>query len=230
VYESKTEQVLERAAYTTWKKGRGPIERVDNSTGEIMCLVEVPPVYRTVTSQVVKTPATTREIDEPAQYSTIRKRVLKAPETTREVEGPAIYATIKKMAVKTPETTREVEVPAEYRTVKVAKMVEGPKEVRTPTPAEYQTVSRSVKVTDERLEWRSILCETNLTPGVIRQVQTALKNAGHDPGTIDGVLGQNTAAALGAYQRAKGLPTSQHLNAETLRSLGVRVGTQISAK
>lgn len=41
-YEWQEEKVLVKAAHTVWKKGRGPIEKVDNSTGEIMCLVEVP--------------------------------------------------------------------------------------------------------------------------------------------------------------------------------------------
>ena len=37
-YETVTEQVLDTPAHTVWKRGRGPIEKVDNSTGEIMCL------------------------------------------------------------------------------------------------------------------------------------------------------------------------------------------------
>ena len=41
-YETVTEEVLVRPAYTTWKKGTGPIQRIDQATGEIMCLVEVP--------------------------------------------------------------------------------------------------------------------------------------------------------------------------------------------
>ena len=52
VYETKTERILVKPAYTTWKKGRGPIEKISNSTGEIMCLVEVPAEYRTITSKV----------------------------------------------------------------------------------------------------------------------------------------------------------------------------------
>ncbi len=41
-YDIVEEKVLASPAYTTWKKGRGLNEQVDNATGEIMCLVEVP--------------------------------------------------------------------------------------------------------------------------------------------------------------------------------------------
>ena len=34
VYGTETEQVLVKPAYTTWKKGRGPMERIDEATGE----------------------------------------------------------------------------------------------------------------------------------------------------------------------------------------------------
>ena len=91
VYETVTEQVLERAGDTTWKKGQGPFQRIDNAPGEIMCLVELPPVYKTITKQTVKQPATTRDVEEPAQYSTVKKRVEKTPAATREVDVPAEY-------------------------------------------------------------------------------------------------------------------------------------------
>ena len=48
IYATVTEQVLVRPATTEWKKGRGPLEIIDNNTGEIMCLVEVPAVYKDV--------------------------------------------------------------------------------------------------------------------------------------------------------------------------------------
>jgi len=42
VYETVTERVIDKPAHTTWKKGTGPIQKIDETTGEIMCLVEVP--------------------------------------------------------------------------------------------------------------------------------------------------------------------------------------------
>jgi hypothetical protein len=61
-YEEVEEKVLVEEAHSVWQKGRGLIEKVDNTTGEIMCLVEVPASYKTVRKQVVVKPATVREL------------------------------------------------------------------------------------------------------------------------------------------------------------------------
>jgi len=49
--------------------------------------------------------------------------------------------------------------------------------------------------------------------------QTALKKAGDDPGSLDGVVGKKTAAALLAYQKANGLPQTSKADAATLAKL-----------
>ena len=200
VYETVSEKVLVRPARTVWKKGRGPIERVDSATGEIMCLVEEPAVYKTVSSRVIKTPASTRTVNIPAEYKTVTKRVVSKPATTREVV-----------------------VPAAFKTVKVRRMAKPPTERRIAIPAEYQTVSKRVMVSDGKMAWRPILCETNADRNTVAQIQRALKAAGHNPGPIDGVIGSQTLAAVKSYQKKKGLPSGQ-LTYATLDSLGVRVG------
>ena len=197
VYDTEEEQILVRPAFSYWKKGRGPIERIDEMTGEIMCLVE-----------------------EPAQYETVTKRVLVKPATTRTVSVPAEYKTVRKRVVASPPQTIEVSVPAQYETVRVNTMVEPPREIRTAVPAQYRMVSDRMLVEDGRLEWRSILCETNTTPDVVRELQRALRTAGYDPGPIDGVAGARTMQALSAYQTANGLASGK-LTMESLRSLGV---------
>ncbi len=197
VYETKSEKILVKPAHTTWKKGRGPIERLNNSTGEIMCLIEVPAEYRTVTSKVVVTPAKTEKVSFPAVYKDIKKRVM--------VEGPT-------MVKRT--------VPAVYKTIKVKKVATPARENRIEIPAVYQTVTKRILVADPVLEWRSILCETNTTGDVIRNLQRALLAAGHNPGLIDGILGSDTLAAVKAYQKEKNLAVGQ-LTIETLKSLGI---------
>ena len=57
-----------------WKKGTGPIQRIDESTGEIMCLVEVPATYKTISKEVLVSPATTRTVEIPAVYKTVSVR------------------------------------------------------------------------------------------------------------------------------------------------------------
>ncbi len=196
-YNTVDERVLVRDGYTSWKKGRGPIEKLDHGTGEIMCLVNVPPEYKTVT-----------------------KRVLVKPAGVRKVEVPAEYATIKKQVLVTPAQTVKTMVPAEYKTVKTMKLVQPAQEIRTDIPAELETVAENIKITDGRMEWRPILCETNTSSDVVRKLQSALMKAGFNPGAVDGSLGGRTFTAVQAYQQSKGLPSGQ-LTLETLNSLGV---------
>lgn len=198
VHETLTERVVDKPAHTTWKKGTGPIQRIDETTGEIMCLVEVP-----------------------ATYKTIKKRVLKTPPSTRVIEIPAVYNTIEKRVTTTPPSTRKVVIPAEYKTVSVTEESTPPQERRIKIPAKYATVTKRKLVKDGMMDWREILCDTNMTRDRITQIQQALKKNGHNPGNIDGVIGGSTMKAVNSYQRAKGLPVDRYLNIATVQSLGV---------
>lgn len=200
VYKDVEETQLIRPATTMWKKGRGPIEKVDGLTGEIMCLVNVP-----------------------AEYRTVKKRVVAVPPETRRIPVPAEYGSFKRQELLKPAEVREIETPAEYKTVRTLKQVTPAEEKRIPIPAEYQTVASQVLVAEGKAEWKSILCETNTTPGVVQQIQAALKGKGFDPGPIDGVIGAQTGAAIKAFQQANGLATGG-LTMDTLDKLGVTVG------
>lgn len=198
-YNWETETILVKPAYSVWKKGRGPIEKVDNATGEIMCLVEIPAAYKTVKKQVMVSSPSTRTVKIPAEYQTLKKKVMVKPPITRKVEIPAVY-----------------------KTVKVRNLVSEPKEHRIQIPAEYQTVAKTEKVTEGSMEWRQILCETNVSTDVVTKVQAALQQAGHNPGPIDGVIGYQTRDALKSYQQKKGLAVGE-LTYETIKSLGVKL-------
>jgi N-acetylmuramoyl-L-alanine amidase len=52
-----------------------------------------------------------------------------------------------------------------------------------------------------------------------RDVQRQLKGLGYNPGPVDGNYGEQTAAALRAYQQAYRLPVTGRLDDSTLRSL-----------
>ncbi|MDH3211987.1 MAG: peptidoglycan-binding protein [Myxococcales bacterium] len=93
-YEWAEEKVLVKPAHSVWKKGRGPEEKVDDATGEIMCLVEVPAEYETVRKRVLKTAATTREVTVPAEYKTIQVRKVAEPARSKRIAIPEEYATI----------------------------------------------------------------------------------------------------------------------------------------
>ncbi|MGH7828476.1 MAG: peptidoglycan-binding domain-containing protein [Candidatus Binatia bacterium] len=55
----------------------------------------------------------------------------------------------------------------------------------------------------------------------IKEVQQALKEKGHDPGEIDGVMSSQTQQAIRAFQQKNGLQATGTLNAETAAALGV---------
>lgn len=54
----------------------------------------------------------------------------------------------------------------------------------------------------------------------IERMQHALKQEGHDPGPIDGVMGAQTRDALRAYQKQHGLSVTGQLDDATLATLG----------
>lgn len=195
----RTEEVSElvKPATQVWKPGRGAIERVDNISGEILCLVEEPAVYRAVQRQVLVEPATTRRVPIPPEYKLVRRQELVRPAETRI------------------ETT-----PAQTETVRVRKLVSPATERRVPVPARYQTVTREVEVSPSRIDWQPVLCNTNANDGVIFELQRALQRAGFNPGKIDGKLGRMTYDAVDRYQRSNGLPTGG-ITFETLDMLGV---------
>jgi peptidoglycan hydrolase-like protein with peptidoglycan-binding domain len=61
--------------------------------------------------------------------------------------------------------------------------------------------------------------------GNIKGVQEALKDKGHDPGPVDGIMGARTKEALKSFQTASNLQPTGTLNAETAQKLGVEAGS-----
>lgn len=263
-YKTVTEKVIDKPAHTVWKKGSGPIQKMDEATGEIMCLIDVPASYKNISKQVLVNEATTHSVSVPAQYKKIKVRELisdssekrsvipaeykqvsvtkkssdptfvwhevhdntmnKASRTGRQVclvEHKPIYQAVEKRIVKTPAIVQKQIIPAEYETVTVQKLVRDAQEVKTVIPASYKTVPVREVATEGKMEWRSILCETNMTRGRISDVQKALVKAGYNPGGIDGVIGQQTMSAVNQYQRDNNLPIDKYLNIETLKALNV---------
>jgi hypothetical protein len=206
-YKTVNERVMVAPARTEWKRGpasafsgMGVLETSTTDTGEVMCLVEIPATWDTVSRQVVDQPATTREVVVPAEYKTITKTVIAAPATTHEVE-----------------------IPAEYENIQVTRLVAPAKETMVDIPAEYENVTRRVQVQEERLEWREVLCEVNLTADNVRRLQNALNRKGYDAGAADGILGSATMRAANNYAKRNGLPYgSNYIAIETAEHLGLQ--------
>jgi predicted transcriptional regulator len=260
-YEVIEEKIEVEPAKAVWKKGSGPVSRIDNSTGDIMCLVQVPAKYKTIKKTVLKAPSKIDSVEIPAVTQAFSVSKLVSDATFDKIKIPAVYrkvnittkvedakfvwrgakvggvgkATgnqiclkgiparkkiIKKQVVDIPATVKEEVIPAVYKTIKVKKVATEAEERRTKIPAVYKTVEKRKKISKERLEWRRILCQTNMNADVNKRIQQALKDAGVYNGPIDGSIGGGTLKAVEKYQREKGLPTGG-LTIQVLESLGV---------
>lgn len=59
----------------------------------------------------------------------------------------------------------------------------------------------------------------------VRSAQQALRDKGFNPGSIDGVMGPRTRAAIADFQRKQRLPTTGQLDTATMARLGMDVRT-----
>lgn len=220
IFEDVTERKLVREAYTYWKPGTSTnIQKIDENSGGIMCLVEVPAEYQTIANRVLKTPASVRYEEIPAEYQTVTRSGLKSAATTRSVEAPAEYADQKVTKLVKPAAIVSKTAPVDYMR-EVMTEVSPATQKRVPVLAEYATVDEQALVSAGDQHWSQILCEVNATPAKISEIQSALQAAGYNTGS-GGSLDPQTMNAISAYQKAKGLSQDGYLTMETVRALGV---------
>lgn len=229
VYETVTERVKVKDSYTEWKPGGkvyaigaealGGIILANRVTSSgVMCLVEIPAEFKTVTKRVLVTPEQTKEETTEPVYETVTRRVLKKAEETRSVPAETKMKEVVVRVIDQPATVRTVPVPATYKTV-TKRVLETPAITRTvPVPAVYRSevVSDGPATTGET-RWVSVLCDVNSTPDVVKSLQRALQTRGLYGGAIDGVIGSQTRKAIRAYQKG----SSDQLTMESARELGL---------
>jgi hypothetical protein len=197
-YDIIEEKVLVKPAYKTWKPGKMTnIQRVDES-GQILCLVDVP-----------------------AEYKTVTRREPRTQEQTKNIQVPAEYATVQKTVVKTPERVEEIDVPAVTEVRTYDKLVEAPKQVKVPVEAKYENVPTQQLAEKGCYAWRQILCDSNMTQDTITKLQRALGKKGYYQGQPTGKFDDTTLAAVNSYEKANNLPIDGYLNIETADSLGI---------
>ncbi len=92
-YRTNVKRVMVKPAYNTWRKGHGAITRIDNMTGEIMCRVTVPAVYKNVSQRVLVRPVQKIRTLVPAVYRTIKQKKFIAPALYKTIRTPARYKT-----------------------------------------------------------------------------------------------------------------------------------------
>ncbi len=263
VFRTESERVLVEPARSVWRPGRGPVERIDDTTGEIMCLVELPARYESVTRTVLDTPSRTETVPVPAEYETVQVQRLVTPasrrrigvepeyttvETVRRVadasfawapdaergppgseptgqrlclnERPAEFRTVQREIVAADASIETTEVPAEYRTLAVQRLDEPASVRRERVPERVENVTTRVEIRPSSLVWRPVLCETNMTPEIVADLQRALAREGFDPGVPDGIVGRGTMEAIEAFQHERELDRGG-ITYQTLQALNV---------
>ena len=177
-YEYVQKRVEVKPATKEWKKTKGT-----DGKGEIMCLVDIPPVYKLIRKKILVTP--TREVrkEVPAQYKFVDKEVIDRP--------MRIIKTL---------------IPAESKKVSVKQMTEEPRKVVKVIPPKFKKVEKVVELEKGRTEWAQVLCKANTTASVVKQIQTALGERGYFSGTVNGILDEQTMRAVNKYQAKNNLP------------------------
>lgn len=97
-YETVREQVMVTPTTSKWVKGKADAGCLSANPADcqVMCLVEVPAVYKTIDKQILKNQAYTREQTIPMQYKIVTREVLVENEKIVQVETPATYKTVQK--------------------------------------------------------------------------------------------------------------------------------------
>lgn len=60
-----------------------------------------------------------------------------------------------------------------------------------------------------------------LAPDIVRDIQRSLNSKGYGAGSVDGVFGESTRAAVAAFQRDNSLPGAGRVDQRTLAALGI---------
>ena len=141
------------------------------------------------------------------------------------VEEPAETIEVTKMVLDTPARVDSEVVPATSEMVETQELVAEAKVVKTPVEAEYKTIAKKKKVTDERIGWKRILCQTNMSKEIIATLQKTLNDKGYEAGEPDGLMGRGTRNALDKFQRENNLATGG-ITYETLKALGIKLNHQ----
>lgn len=96
VYETVKEQKMVAPATTKWVKGKADAGclSADPEDCQVMCLVEVPAQYKTISKRVMKSEAYTKTIQIPMEYKIVAKQVKVKDVSYAEQIIPATYKTV----------------------------------------------------------------------------------------------------------------------------------------
>ena len=203
-------------------------------------VVEVPAETKVIKVKQLIADTQIENITQPALYETVEKTALESEARFDWVHaddkideeytytGHQICLTqekaktveLTKIVLNTPAHVEASIVPAKKKRITVKKLIAEAKEVKKPIPAEYKMMKKRKKLAATQIEWKRILCQTNMNKDVIAKIQNALNERGYSAGKADGVLGKGTRNALDKFQRENSLATGG-ITYETLGALKV---------
>ncbi len=203
-------------------------------------VVEIPAETKVIKVKQLLSDTQIENIPQPALYETVEKTVLESEArfdwvhaddkideeykyTGKQIcltEEKAKTVELTKIVLDTPAHVETSIVPAKTKSVKVKKLITEVKEVKKPIEAEYKMMKKRKKLAATKIEWKRILCQTNMNKDVIAKIQSALNERGYSAGKADGVLGKGTRNALDKFQRENSLATGG-ITYETLGALQV---------
>ncbi|MBS7807528.1 peptidoglycan-binding domain-containing protein [Variovorax sp. PCZ-1] len=170
-----------------------------NLDDDVMCLVAIPEQFQIITRQVVKTPASVREVEIPAEYATVTRQELVTAASSSEIAIPATMQTVTRQEIdidklkaagyKFDDKGNIIATPSGERVLRAASLRTGAAGVTAANavgkgaesgeegyvreikiPAVYQTVSR--QVIDQPATVRTIE-----VPGTMKTIKTRIEAA-----------------------------------------------------
>ncbi len=246
-YETVTEQVLVKDGYKKLKVVPAQFETVEKRVlaSEGGCKVSVVPArYETNTSQELVSAASGKWVRKkktpnclsanpedcyvlcweeiPAVYKTNSNSVLVEAERYDTTYTDATYKTIKIQQLVSPARVEEEYVPPVYKTVTKKVLANCGGASTTYSEPKYRTETKKVLVAQGGYgEWVEVVCAGDVNNSMISRVQEALNSRGYDAGSVDGVMGGRTRAALAKFQQDNGLPVG-NMNIATMQALGLK--------
>jgi hypothetical protein len=166
----------------------------------------------------------------PAKYETKQEKIIIAPARAVwtykngiycKVEVPAEYVTIERKVLVQPPQCKRVLVPAEYKVIKVKELVKDASCNKKPLPPKYDVVKKTFMVKGPEVIWDAVLCDINLKPEQIKEIQAKLQELGYYHGPINGQLDEATMAAVVKFQVDNNLPAG-NISIETLEKMGLK--------
>ncbi|WP_217125339.1 peptidoglycan-binding domain-containing protein [Hydrogenophilus thiooxidans] len=193
VYETRTETVVIEAERTILERCRIPgVNRLLEGAVQPLCARTLPAKTKNVERRVLVKPPTTKVEVIPAEYKEVTRWVLDKPARAVPVEIQPTIQKIPALTLAQPERVEERAMPP-----KVIELI------------------KTLYEGEPQVALRQALCNSDITPELVRALQAKLQASGYDPGPIDGKLGIATSRAMIAYQRDHGLAAGA-LTVETL--------------